>query len=989
MHSGEAVYLKTGRIFRRFAASAVGVVTALSALSAPMKAAADEIGYTASEAVISQMKSDYYSFDMTSAEPVSFGEYYSLYSGENRPDCEIEIVGGDYISADGSFSAGEYTADGITYDNALIWTDDGGRVVYEADIPESGIYCLEMMYCPLLTGSSPIEISMEIDGEIPYGTASRLTLGRVWENEGEIGTDGRGNQVRPVQVQREMWLSRSIGDSDGLFAEPLFFWFEKGRHEISFSAERSQFMLGSFRFYNPEEIPTYSEYSAEAEAAVTVEETPSRKFRIEGEAAAYKSDRNLAPSYDNTSYLVSPSDPRKIVYNTIGGDSWKKALTTVTWTIPKETIGNNGWYRIGIKARQNQMRGFYSTRRIYIDGEVLCSELDSVKFPYDKDWRMTSPETADGESIYVYLTADTDHTLTMEAVTGEIGQHLRSLEEIVAELNVYYRRILMITGPTPDKYTDYYVHERIPELIEEFQRISDELEDVQAAIEELGGTKGSEAAVIGQLAVVLEKCIDKPLRIPSYLSRIKEGISSLSAWTREYRDQPLEIDFIEFASADEEFASCKRKLGKSVKFGLSAFIGSFFEDYTAIGGSSDKEAIEIWVSLGRDQAQIVRELAESRFTAEYGIPVTVKLVSGGVVEAALAGEEPDAALFLGGEFPVNLAARGLLTDVSGMGEFDEVRARFAENAMTHYSYGGGVYGVPISQSFPMMFCRSDILSELGYDHPPETWDELRDMLPAIQRNYMSVGLVLPPANISPATEAGHTYAMLLLQNGLSYYNSDMTASALDETSAVQAFEQWTDFYSEYGFAQSYDAFSRFRTGEYPIVISNYTFANQLEAAAPEIKGLWEFCPVPASVRADGSLSHAANSTGSGAVIFESSDSKEEAWEFVKWFTSAEIQGQFGIRSEGILGKLGRFDTANLEALGQLSWSADELERLRAQQSELAEIPVTPASYAVTRNIMNAFREVLNEGENPRDTLLKYNMDINEEIKRKLGKMSKN
>ena len=80
--------------------------------------------------------------------------------------------------------------------------------------------------------------------------------------------------------------------------------------------------------------------------------------------------------------------------------------------------------------------------------------------------------------------------------------------------------------------------------------------------------------------------------------------------------------------------------------------------------------------------------------------------------------------------------------------------------------------------------------------------------------------------------------------------------------------------------------------------------------------------------------------------------------------------------------MGRFDTANVEALGQLSWSEDELARLRAQQQELEEIPIIPASYAVTRNIMNAFRETINEKANPRDTLIWYNRDINEEITRK-------
>ena len=80
--------------------------------------------------------------------------------------------------------------------------------------------------------------------------------------------------------------------------------------------------------------------------------------------------------------------------------------------------------------------------------------------------------------------------------------------------------------------------------------------------------------------------------------------------------------------------------------------------------------------------------------------------------------------------------------------------------------------------------------------------------------------------------------------------------------------------------------------------------------------------------------------------------------------------------------MGRFDTANTAALQKLSWSQDELERLMAQQSELAEIPIIPASYAVTRNIMNAFRETVNMGENPRDTLIWYDRDINDEITRK-------
>ncbi len=946
-------------------------------------AAESDVDGSVSAETLQAMQEDYYYIDTLDVEQITFSDYYDIYCNENRPDKEIVVKGTDYTSAEnGKFANGSYGVGDDVRDNVLIWDSSEGEIAYNINVEETGIYCVNMTYFPIEANNSSIELAMQIDGETPYDTASRITLNKVWINESEIYKDSRGNQVRPSQIQSGMWCSSDFGDIDGLFSEPLFFYLEEGQHEISFSSEKANLAIESFKFYNPDELPSYADYVNAAGASVDVNSTPSNLFRIEGENAVYKSDSTLYPTSDNTSYQVSPSNPTKVVYNTLGSGNWQKALQSVTWTIKAEDIKNNGWYKIGIKSRQSQMRGFYSNRRIYIDGEVICEEMDQVKFFYDTDWKVVSPKTSDGDYIYVYLTADKDHTFTMEAIPGEIGNSLRKLDSVVTELNTYYRKILMITGPTPDQYTDYYVHEKIPNLVSELDRLSGELKTTQTEIESLSGSAGSEAAALERMTIILDKCVEKPLKIPDYLSQIKENITSISSWMRDYRDQPLEVDYIEFASADKKFASVDEKLGKSLEFGAKAFFGSFFEDYSTLSDVTGEDAIDVWVSLGRDQAQVVKEMVENEFMPEYNIPVSVNLVVGGVVEATLAGKGPDVALFLGGEFPVNLAARDLLVDVSRLEGFDDVTTRFQENAMTPYMYDGGTYGLPISQNWPMMFYRTDILTELGYTSPPETWSDLIDMLPALQRNYMSVGLILPPANISAATEAGHTFAMLLLQKGVNYYNPEQTASTFDSIEAVTAFEEWTDFYTQYSFVQQYDAFSRFRTGEYPIVISNYTFYNQLTVASPEIKGLWDFVQVPGTERADGTISHAANSTGAGAVIFKQVKNKENAWEFIKWFTETDTQVQYGTQIEGLLGTMGRFDTANVEALGQLSWSNDEYERLIDQQEELVEIPVIPSSYAVTRNIMNAFREVVNEAQNPRDTLMWYNRDINEEIERK-------
>ena len=80
--------------------------------------------------------------------------------------------------------------------------------------------------------------------------------------------------------------------------------------------------------------------------------------------------------------------------------------------------------------------------------------------------------------------------------------------------------------------------------------------------------------------------------------------------------------------------------------------------------------------------------------------------------------------------------------------------------------------------------------------------------------------------------------------------------------------------------------------------------------------------------------------------------------------------------------MGRFTTSNLEALDELSWTKAEVSLLKEQLTSQVEIPIIPASYGVTRNVLNAFRQVVNDYENARDTLFWYNKDINEEITRK-------
>lgn len=919
-----------------------------------------------------------------SIRQTSYTNYVKKYADAARPDQTVEVLGKDYDPA--SVTDAQITVTTVDGENDVMqWANQEGSVSWTVNIPETGVYNIKMIYEALESNTNDVEFSLLIDGESPYATASRITLSKRWINESEIKQDSRQNDIRPGQISTPCWQETPLEDIDGLFNEPLEFYMEAGEHTITFESEKAEFAVKSFTFYQYE---APAAYTAPSDSDLT--QAQGQKITLEGETAAYKSSRTLYPTSDKSSYLTSSangSSPTKTRYNTIGSGSWTQSTQTVTWEF---NVDKAGYYKIGIRGRQDQMRGMYSNRRLYVNGEVPCLEANQIKFYYDTDWSITTPKSENGDDLYFYLQAGTN-TISLEAVPGEIGEIMGDLDELVYNINSYYRQIRQITGPDPDEYNNYMIDTAIPSIVPDFKEYAQTLRDKKAEIEKLSGSGGTEAETLEKMAIVLDKCIKKPDLIPEMMSQIKDNITSVSSFVNQYREQPLEVDMIEVATSDQDFTSCDKSFFGSLGFGFKGFIGSFFEDYNALS-DEDESAMECWVMLGRDNAEALQQLISSEYNPTAKTKINLKLVQGGIVEATFAGKGPDLALFMGGDFPIQLAARGVLTDLTTFSDFDEVKTRFADDATVLYQYNGGTYGLPCDQTFPMLFYRSDILSEYGIDPATDlnTWDGLLNCLPTLQRNYLEVGLILPvmtstggTTQVSAITEPGNTFAMLLLQQGLNYYNNEQTKTTFDTQEAVNAFDTWTKFYTTYSFQQTYDAFTRFRTGDMPVVIQNYTFYNQLSVAAPEIKGCWGFQPVPGTVQEDGTINHAANSNGSGAIIFTKAADQEGAWDFIKWFTSTDAQVKYGNNIESILGTMGRYATANEEALQQLSWTTSEVNLLLDQLNSQVEIPIIPASYGVTRNVMNAFRAVVNDYDNARDTLFWYNKDINDEITRKL------
>jgi len=296
------------------------------------------------------------------------------------------------------------------------------------------------------------------------------------------------------------------------------------------------------------------------------------------------------------------------------------------------------------------------------------------------------------------------------------------------------------------------------------------------------------------------------------------------------------------------------------------------------------------------------------------------------------------------------------------------------------SFAGGVYGLPEMETFPMMFYRKDILDEI--DVPiPDSWTDVLKIIPDLQKNNMSLLLETGIGNNVDNTLGLGTYAMLLYQNGGSFYEGDGIRTLLDGETAIETFKEWCKLYTNYGLPTNFNAAYRFRTGESPLVIADMTLYNTLMISAPEIKGLWGMTTVPGTIHGT-TVDKSVKSNTTYTMMTRTCDHPEEAWEFMKWWLSEETQLAYARDLESLMGAAARYMTANVNAFARLPWSTKDLNAILEQSQWTIGVPEVAGGYFLPRHINNAFRSVVINKVDPREALITYAKVINEELKEK-------
>ena len=261
-----------------------------------------------------------------------------------------------------------------------------------------------------------------------------------------------------------------------------------------------------------------------------------------------------------------------------------------------------------------------------------------------------------------------------------------------------------------------------------------------------------------------------------------------------------------------------------------------------------------------------------------------------VLRAALAGNGPDVVIGLSQATTQDFAMRDATVDITKLEGYEETAAVFPESALKTASFNEAVYGLPESANFMMMFYRKDILSKLDLD-VPSTWTEFIKMLPVLQQNNYSA--YIPNAYLNDGSGNLNFYLSLVKQYGGDAYEGEGSdygiKSGLSSQAAMEAFKDYTDLYTNYGLDKQMDFSNRFRTGEVPIGIINYTTFCQLEIFAPEIKGNWDFAVIPGTEKEDGTIDNEVLVDTVNTVIMKQTDDLDNAWKFLKWWMESDTQ----------------------------------------------------------------------------------------------------
>lgn len=857
---------------------------------------------------------------------------------------------------------------------------DSGKLVIEA--PETARYLISLDYLDAGDTVLPIEFSMMVNGDYQFYELRDLTFEAQWEDPEEISYDRYGNQIVPVPEKIREWENKYIMDSTYRHTSPLAVELKKGANELDITMLEGTVLLGNLYLepVSEADIPAY-EGAQEAMAGDKV-------ITLQGENM-YRRNASSIRAACEYNINLDPYEVKTKALNTIDSESFSDAGSQVTYQFEVE---EEGVYYLAMNYLQSEKADFPVFVNVEVDGRIPNDEFFNYALKYGKKYQAAAFKDQDDNSMGIYLEKGV-HTVSFTIAADPLCKVLEGIDEIMSGVNSLNLQITKVAGTNKDKYRDLDIESYIPDAVTRLNEYADKLDSLcESMLVYTPGVKEIGAFSSAQIASEqLRSLASEPDQLAYRVSELTTSTNSVNQFLANLIDNlnknELAIDRIYIYQKDAKLPG-NAGIVKSVASSVKRFVTSFASQAYSTSNTNE-EHLQVWVNRSRQYLEIMQKMIDEDFTPKTGIEVDLALMpdQNKLILANASGDAPDIATGINYAVPFELGIRGALKDLTEFDDFADVAERFEEGLLIPSTIDDGIYSLPETMNFWVLYVRTDIFDQLGLEIP-DTIQDVKNLLPSLQMRGMN--FYYPTAGMLSMRNF-HGTTPLILQNGGSLYQETAGDSNLTSEESVKGFKELTELFTIYNLPKDIPNFyQHFRNGSLPIGIADYAVYNMLLNAAPEIANSWTISPVPGVEDENGNVSRYISGGAESTVMFESGDEREaQAWEFMKWWSSTEVQAEFGQTLQITYGSTYMWNTANKEAFGLLPWKTIDKNTILEQAEWIYESPRLPGSYMVEREISNAYNSIVVDGKNLRRTLDNATKRINRETERKLEEFGYN
>lgn len=857
---------------------------------------------------------------------------------------------------------------------------DSGKLVIEA--PETARYLISLDYLDAGDTVLPIEFSMMVNGDYQFYELRDLTFEAHWEDPEEISYDRYGNQIVPVPEKIREWENKYIMDSTYRHTSPLAVELKKGANELDITMLEGTVLLGNLYLepVSEADIPAY-EGAQEAMAGDKV-------ITLQGENM-YRRNASSIRAACEYNINLDPYEVKTKALNTIDSESFSDAGSQVTYQFEVE---EEGVYYLAMNYLQSEKADFPVFVNVEVDGRIPNDEFFNYALKYGKKYQVAAFKDQDDNSMGIYLEKGV-HTVSFTIAADPLCKVLEGIDEIMSGVNSLNLQITKVAGTNKDKYRDLDIESYIPDAVTRLNEYADKLDSLcesmlvyTPGVKEIGAFSSAQVA-----SEQLRSLASEPDQLAYRVSELTTSTNSVNQFLANLIDNlnknELAIDRIYIYQKDAKLPG-NAGIVKSVTSSVKRFVTSFASQAYSTSNTNE-EHLQVWVNRSRQYLEIMQKMIDEDFTPKTGIEVDLALMpdQNKLILANASGDAPDIATGINYAVPFELGIRGALKDLTEFDDFADVADRFEEGLLIPSTIDDGIYSLPETMNFWVLYVRTDIFDQLGLEIP-DTIQDVKNLLPSLQMRGMN--FYYPTAGMLSMRNF-HGTTPLILQNGGSLYKETAGDSNLTSEESVKGFKELTELFTIYNLPKDIPNFyQHFRNGSLPIGIADYAVYNMLLNAAPEIANSWTISPVPGVEDENGNVSRYISGGAESTVMFESGDEREaQAWEFMKWWSSTEVQAEFGQTLQITYGSTYMWNTANKEAFSLLPWKTVDKNTILEQAEWIYESPRLPGSYMVEREISNAYNSIVVDGKNLRRTLDNATKRINRETERKLEEFGYN